>query len=167
MDWLKRLRRGASGFTLIEIAIVVAIIGLLLLIALPLYSGARLRAYVAEARQLTSEWKTLGWSCLVEKSFDERSCDSSTELNWTLPGDSGAWIWSTAVFACGNTATVSPTVAAATCTANEVGNNAYLAVRVPRQPSIQGLNNDYVLVLRSNTGKIQESPADGTTVPTP
>src|SRR5207247_6812111 len=57
MARVRGVLKNPKGFTLIEIAIVVAIIGLLLMIALPLYSGARVRAYVAEARSLGSEWK--------------------------------------------------------------------------------------------------------------
>ncbi|MBI2200608.1 MAG: prepilin-type N-terminal cleavage/methylation domain-containing protein, partial [Armatimonadetes bacterium] len=69
MNVIRRTMKGSRGFTLVEIAIVVAIIGLLLLIALPLFSGARVRAYIAEARSLSSEWKALAWSCLVERNF--------------------------------------------------------------------------------------------------
>lgn len=157
----------ARGFTLIEIAIVVAIIGILILVALPLFSGARLRAYVGEARSISSEWKALAWACLIEKNFNESRCDSASELGFTAPGASDAWQWNAVVFACGNTATVSASIAAAACGSNEVGSNAYVAIRVPRQTGIEGLNNDYVLVVRSTTGKVQESPADGVAVPTP
>src|SRR2546430_7612522 len=81
---LRGLLKNSKGFTLIEIAIVVAIIGLLLMIALPLYSGARVRAYVAEARALTSEFKSLACACLIEKSFNEVNCSDA-------PGTKGVW----------------------------------------------------------------------------
>ncbi len=166
MNGIRKTLKGTRGFTLIEIAIVVAIIGLLLLIALPLFSGARVRAYVAEARQLTSEWKTLAWSCLVEKNFREDRCDSAAEMGWTAPPASDAWNWPAPVFICGNFAAgITATQAASTCAADITGGDAAIAVRIPRTvPTPTGLNNDYVLAIKTTTGQVRESPADGTTV---
>ena len=163
---IRRYLKGAKGFTLIEIAIVVAIIGLLIAIALPLFTGARVRAYVAESRSISSEWKSSAWACLLERNFNESRCDSASEVGWTLPPASGAWDWPTVVFICGNfPAGITATQAASTCAGNITGADAAVAVRVPRvSPAPDGLNNDYVLAIKISTGEVRESPADGTTI---
>lgn len=95
-----RTTRGQAGFTLIEIVVVIAIMGLLIAIALPSFLGARQRAYVAEARQIGSEWKSLSFACGVEKNFNASRCDTSTEIGWTAPASSNVWDWTTAAFRC-------------------------------------------------------------------
>jgi prepilin-type N-terminal cleavage/methylation domain-containing protein len=49
-------RRGSAGFTLIELLIVVVIIGILVLVSLPRFAGARKKAYRA---QMQSDLRTL------------------------------------------------------------------------------------------------------------
>lgn len=169
MNVIRHTLKGTRGFTLVEIAIVVAIIGLLLLIALPLFSGARVRAYVAESRSLTSEWKALAWSCLVEKNLRESRCDTFAEHGYTPPADSDVWDWTGGSFvACGSAATFTPSSLVA-CVAATDGTSAndYIALVVPPFAGFIPGDNRYVLVIRTNTGKVQESPADGTAVPTP
>jgi prepilin-type N-terminal cleavage/methylation domain-containing protein len=153
--------RDRRGFTLIEIAIVIAIIGILLLIALPLFSGARLRAYTAEARQLGSEWKALAWSCLVEKNFKETKCDTLGEIGWTPPSDSDAWDWSATSVSCNDSATIAIAAATTTCagaTDNASANNA-ITMFVNATGNVNGLpaGTYYLLALRTNTGKTQEA----------
>lgn len=164
---MKALRRArdSRGFTLIEIAIVVAIIGILLLIALPLFTGARVRAYVAEARQLTSEWKSLAWACLIERNFVESRCDTSIEIGWSPPPASDAWDWPSAVMFCGNIASIPSTQGASTCAGNITGNDAVVGVVVPLTATPPaGLTNNYLLAIKTTTGQVLESPADGSSM---
>jgi len=171
---IRKHTRGTAGFTLVEIAIVVAIIGLLLLIALPLFSGARVRAYVAETRSLTSEWKAVAWSCLIERNFRESRCDSPAENGWFAPADSDVWDWNTAApgtgafLACGDGTVAVPApsaMVACVSLADTANANAWIAVVVPPFAGFIPNNERYVLRIRTNTGRVQESPADGSLIP--
>jgi len=169
MNMIRKHTRGNAGFTLVEIAIVVAIIGLLLLIALPLFSGARVRAYVAETRSLTSEWKAVAWSCLIERNFRESRCDSLAENGWFAPADSDVWDWTGGAFlACGDGTVAVPApsaMVACVSLADTANANAWIAVVVPPFAGFIPNNERYVLLIRTNTGRVQESPADGSLIP--
>jgi prepilin-type N-terminal cleavage/methylation domain-containing protein len=158
--------RDRRGFTLIEIAIVIAIIGILLLIALPLFTGARVRAYVAEARQLGSEWKALAWSCLVQKNFKRVKCDTEEEIGWTPPADSDIWYWDTKSWIrCNDSATVNPAdFTANLACADET--KTWLAMGVEFVTGT-GITENYVLGFNISTGKTFESPATGEVVTVP
>ncbi len=163
MTGIRRVWRGSRGFTLIEIAIVVAIIGILLLIALPLFSGARVRAYVAETRQLASEWKALTWACLVEKNFDQSRCDTPALVGWVPAPASSAWNWPTAYMFCGNIASIPATQTASTCAAPITGVTAVVGLVVPLVASPPaGMTQPYLLAIKTSTGQLLESPANGT-----
>ncbi len=67
--FLNQKRRTAEGgFTLIELVVVLAILGILLALAVPRYLGARKRAYKAEIDNILQEAKTLSWAYYQERN---------------------------------------------------------------------------------------------------
>lgn len=133
MQRMGKAGRGERGFTLIEIAVVIAIIGLLIAIALPSFLGARQRAFSAEVRQIASEWKALEFSCLVEKNFNTSRCDTNAEIGWTPPPQDTVWSFSTWTMACvtGADSTAALNAAAGSCTSGMPGATEWSRLSIP------------------------------------
>ena len=69
-----------QGFTLIELMIVVAIIGILAAVALPAYQDYTLRAKMTEAIGYAASVKTAVTECLVSEAGSYADCDDNTEV---------------------------------------------------------------------------------------
>lgn len=149
MEAVRKAVGGGRGFTLIEIAVVIAIIGLLIAIALPTFLGARQRAFSAEVRQIASEWKALDFSCLVEKNFNTSKCDTNGEIGWSPPADTAVWSFSTATMQCVTAATADAALLAAggACSPGIPGAAEWVRVSIPAVAGGELSGKTYYMVI--------------------
>lgn len=88
--WSRQLWSSERGFSLVELVVVLAIIGILVTAAVPLYLGARKRAYKAEASTTLQEIKTMEWAYYQQNTA---FADSFVSLDFTPPA-SRFWTYS-------------------------------------------------------------------------
>jgi type IV pilus assembly protein PilA len=116
--------RSSRGFTLIELVVVLAILGLLIALALPNYSGARATAAKDEARVIGQEWRTLEWGCQVGKTTQSVSqCNNDAAIGFS-EGNVTNWDFATTTAAYGISGTTQIVRCAQGTSALTTGENA-------------------------------------------
>ena len=90
----KTLNRREHGFTLIELVVVLAILGILIALAVPRYLGARKKAYKAEADNVLQEAKTLEWAYYQQYNLFDTTGNSiglvtPGNMHWFSPAITG------------------------------------------------------------------------------
>ena len=80
--WTRSARR-RNGFTLIELVLVLAILGILISLAVPRYLGARKNAYKTEADNILQEVRTLEWAYYQQYNLFDAS---GTSIGFATPG---------------------------------------------------------------------------------
>ncbi len=108
------LKRQERGFTLIELVVVLAILGILIALAVPRYLGARKKAYKAEADNILQEAKTMEWAYYQQYNQFDTSGNSiglilPGGMHWSAPTFGGTVNQSVSVQLIGKLTPISPT----------------------------------------------------------
>jgi len=86
MKSMKMMKKQAqAGFTLIELMIVVAIIGILAAVAIPAYSDYTTKAKIANALSAADPFKTAVGLCIQESGNVKTGCNPSTPQGAGIP----------------------------------------------------------------------------------
>ena len=78
------MKRIQKGFTLIELMIVIAIVGILAAVALPAYKNYSTKAKFSEVVAAGQPIRAAIDICLQQNNYTEASCDSETEIGYDL-----------------------------------------------------------------------------------
>ncbi|HET8998402.1 MAG TPA: prepilin-type N-terminal cleavage/methylation domain-containing protein [bacterium] len=96
LSWARRQFHGSSkGFTLIELVVVLAILGILIALAVPRYLAARKSAYRAEADNVLQEAKSMEWAYYQQYNLFDTTGTSiglatPRGMHWAAPDFGGA-----------------------------------------------------------------------------
>jgi type IV pilus assembly protein PilA len=85
MKFAQYKQQAQKGFTLIELMIVVAIIGILAAVAIPAYKDYVVKARMANVVSATNAVKTAMAECLQTNGGTLASCDTAADLGITMP----------------------------------------------------------------------------------
>lgn len=116
-----QMNHGQKGFTLIELMIVVAIIGILAAVAIPQYQNYVAKSQVTRVMQETGALKTVIETCLLDGLTGAGECD----LGWTTSNLIGATTYTPQT---GLTVTLAQTIAEESSIAAQFGGNAGAAI---------------------------------------